>query len=196
MKRYRLGLCTTTQLNQLSRSTKDEYTPLGSYTAPETLARIYNGRLLLRTERGVDFRIDVDAPHRGRWTGVHISRLARRTLRGHSNICNFETLCFVALAIHFENTASALIVRGFLDVRNAKLSSGFKVVGWKVGMWWVEMVCGKDFGVGESPFAGSWSGHTVPSRPRSDYSRMRGYIKSSLNRWLEIVIACEGCCGK
>lgn len=34
MKRYRLGLYTTTQLNQLSRSTQDEYTPLGSYTAP------------------------------------------------------------------------------------------------------------------------------------------------------------------
>jgi hypothetical protein len=111
-------------------------------------------------------------------------------------IGNFETLCFVALAIHFENTAIALIVRGFLDVRNAKPSSGFKVVGWKVGMWWVEMVCGKDFGVGESPFSGSWSGHTVPSWPSSDYSRMRGNIKSSLSRWLEIVIACEGGCGK
>jgi hypothetical protein len=64
------------------------------------------------------------------------------------------------------------------------------------GKWWVEMVCGKDFGVGESPFAGSWSGYTVPSWPSSDYSRMRGNTKSNLSRWLEIVITCEGGCGK
>ncbi|PMD64151.1 uncharacterized protein K444DRAFT_309750 [Hyaloscypha bicolor E] len=146
----------------------------GSYTAPKRWHGYTMGGSL-RTEHRVYFRISLMSPLS--WEMDWRPHLKARTKNPTRPFQYWQFLDSVLChARHiFRGHGNCAYYGRVSRCSQCKIEFRIQGSGVEGGKWWVEMVCGKDFGVGKSPFAGSWSDHTVASWPR----------RMTIRRWEE-----------